>query len=281
MSPFERQMCGIFLVFLIFFAIVGLPIWYSRRRARFPLSEKLIRSPGESLSRKLETLTERITIWISALALIASSITFLSTKFSDLEYLICFVLLSLPCCIALAILTKKSRNYNLGLMGERAVGEELNQLMRDGCFVFHDYPGGDNWNIDHIVVSPAGVFAVETKTRRKRRVIKGRMDHEVIFDGKLLHFPHGTDSFGLEQARRNAASLARDLSNATGEPVLVKPVLTFPGWFVTLKGKGDVHVLNPRQIRSIVTARTSHPLSTAQIQRIVHQIDQKCRDVTL
>ena len=50
----------------------------------------------------------------------------------------------------------------LGLEGELATGEELNQLMLDGCRVFHDIPFRFG-NIDHVVVSQSGVFSVNTK----------------------------------------------------------------------------------------------------------------------
>ena len=81
--------------------------------------------------------------------------------------------------IPLRIVVKKYRDYSLGLMGERAVGEELNLLMAEGCRVFHDYPGGPNWNIDHVVVAPSGVYGIETKMRRKSRAPKGKKDQEV------------------------------------------------------------------------------------------------------
>jgi len=152
-------------------------------------------------------------------------------------------------------------------------------LLREGCHVFHDYPGGGKWNIDHIIVAPAGVYAVETKARRKRRTRKGRRGYEVFFDGKILKFPKGNDTDALEQARRNAKDFSRELSSATGDHVKVKAILTFPGWLVTLQGKGDVHGLNPNQIRSVVLARQESFLTPAQIQRIIHQLDQKCRDI--
>jgi hypothetical protein len=85
-----------------------------------------------------------------------------------------------------------------------AVGEELNQLLKEGCHVFHD----------------------------------------------------------------------------TGEPVKAKPILTFPGWFVKLTGKSDVHVLNPKQIRDVILCAPPQ-LFPEQIKRIVHQVEQKCRDVAL
>jgi hypothetical protein len=63
------------------------------------------------------------------------------------------------------------RRIRLGFEGERHVGEALNQLMLVGYRVFHDFLITDKprsiRNIDHIVIGSNGVFALETKTRRK------------------------------------------------------------------------------------------------------------------
>ena len=54
------------------------------------------------------------------------------------------------------------KSYALGLDGELATAEELNQLMLDGCRVFHDVPIRYG-NVDHVVVHRSGVYAVNTK----------------------------------------------------------------------------------------------------------------------
>lgn len=50
-----------------------------------------------------------------------------------------------------------------------AAAEEINQLMRQGFTTFHDVPAEPGFNIDHVIVGPTGVFAVETKGGRVRR----------------------------------------------------------------------------------------------------------------
>lgn len=51
-------------------------------------------------------------------------------------------------------------------------------------------------SLDHVIVAPSGVYAVETKTRRKRKAPPGKKDNEVIFDGNALAFPHCRDLHG-------------------------------------------------------------------------------------
>src|SRR5205085_9498249 len=117
--------------------------------------------------------------------------------------------------ISLIRLLKRHRNFDLGFSGERFVGEQLNRLISSGCRVFHDFYAKGIGNIDHIVVTRAGVFAIETKARTKNRkaLPRGR-DHEVIFDGHRLHFPNGPDTGMLKQAGRGAQWLADYLTSA-------------------------------------------------------------------
>jgi len=172
----------------------------------------------------------------------------------------------------------KFGNYNLGFHGERVVGEYLNRLMLEGCEVFHDLQAGAKWNIDHVIVSPRGVFAVETKTRRKPDADEG---HKVAFTGTDLQYPTWTDRHGLKQAADNSRWLADFLTKSTGERVKVAPVLTLPGWMINRTGKNTVSVLNPKEIRAMVLDTRLPLLDEAQRKRICFQLDQKCRNVDL
>lgn len=121
-------------------------------------------------------------------------------------------------------LRKQLRKLRLGYDGERYVGEELNGLMARGFRVFHDFqvdwkPGGTVCNIDHIAVGPEGVFAVETKTRRKRLVAAAKVErkspdreHVVIYDGSSLRYPDWESKEQLVQAIRAAPAFVRELT---------------------------------------------------------------------
>ena len=52
-------------------------------------------------------------------------------------------------CRLVRLLDRK-RNCQLGLSGERAVGEKLNLLMLAGCRVYHDAPNAPYGNIDRV-----------------------------------------------------------------------------------------------------------------------------------
>jgi len=170
------------------------------------------------------------------------------------------------------------RLYRLGYEGEIAVGQELNQLIRDGYYVYHDFPAG-KFNIDHIVVGSSGVFAVETKARSKPTSAHPAPDYKVKCDGKRLQFPNGSDVQSIEQAKRQAEWLSKWLRSAVGEAVRVRPVVALPGWFVERTASGGISVINPKNFRSIVKPKNGSNLSDQMISRIVHQLERKCRDV--
>jgi nuclease-like protein len=152
------------------------------------------------------------------------------------------------------------KSWRLGSDGERAVARVLEGLRDAGWFVFHDiFPReNDPWNIDHVLVGPGGIIAVETKTwnKPKRGNIKlvwdGRMfyQHDVK-SGQRLPDEHGEAA--TEQARRNAKTLAEILQNETGRRWTVDAALVFPGWFVVDEGKPggtspDLLVRNPKNL---------------------------------
>ncbi len=269
--------------------LLGVAQWRSwritRRKLRVPVAEKLLRGPGESLRRKLEELEDQISEKLATayvLPVIAASVVLLQPHRTLLGpatvgvaagSVLTFAFL----CHQLLRLLDQKRNYRLGLSGERAVGEELNQLMLTGCRVFHDVPNDPYGNIDHVLVAASGVYAVETKARRKKESA-GREAHKVAFDGRALRFAGGPpESKCLDQAKQQASRLSDWLSKAIGEAVAVHPVLALPGWYVDRQGRGEIIVVSGKAVDSLAKGR--NVLDPVKIERIAHQLDQRCRDV--
>lgn len=169
--------------------------------------------------------------------------------------------------------------WHLGLDAELAVGRELDQLMRDSALVFHDLPA-EKFNVDHVVIAPQGVFSVDTKGYTKRNRGGGADDAKVVYDGQTLVFPTWSSNKPPQQAKRQAVWLAKWLSSATDEAVQVVPVLALPGWYIECEGRGDVLVFSGRELRKrLFRARTAQPIPPEQVQRIVHQVEQRCPNV--
>lgn len=246
-----------------------------------PFTGYPIRPPGETLRLEIAVMEDKRSELISELLLFPLALGLLIANSPQMRNPVGIVVAFLIVAgitswrgPKLARLYSRIRDFNLGYLGERVVGEELNQLMLDGFRVFHDVPF-DGFNIDHVIVGKQGAFAVETKTRRKPRDDDGTKRYAVTYDGRTLKWPMGEDQFGLQQTRDNAQTLAAFLTSATGERVEVAGILVVPGWWVERTGRGPVNVLNEKEVRHSFS--NQRRLSDEQIQRIVHQLTERCR----
>lgn len=118
-----------------------------------------------------------------------------------------------------------------GLTAERVTGMQLNRLSSRGCLVMHDLPA-DGFNIDHVVIAPRAVYAVEAKSFRKPRNFTKGDYYRVAYDGQMLKFPDFGDKEALAQAARQAKWLKRLLRESLSWDVEVIPALALPGWHI-------------------------------------------------
>jgi hypothetical protein len=163
------------------------------------------------------------------------------------------ILFTLAAVIAIAIgawriirLRPRLRALRQGIEGEKAVGQFLERMRATGYQVFHDIvaPG---FNVDHVLIGPAGVFTVETKTWSK----PPRGEARIIFDGeRLLAANRSPDRDPIIQARAQAAWLRNLLAESTGRKFDVLPVVLFPGWFIEqfVDSRRQIWVLEPKAL---------------------------------
>jgi uncharacterized protein YneF (UPF0154 family) len=261
-----------------------------RARRKSPIGFDLLRPPGHSLGERIELLREDVSeklIWLmllptTTIALYFGQIALLGDGMTTSRTAPIFGVAAaagVAYCVRQLLRTATELDrLKAGYDAELAVGQELNQLMRQGAWVFHDLPG-EQFNIDHVVVASQGVFAVETKGYTKKAEGDGKKNATVVFDGSKLTFPTYSTTTPLDQAARQAKWLAEWLSSATGTRVGAIPVLALPGWFVRPDGEGPVIVLSGRMLHLLLDRRPSQSLSEQTIQQIVHQLGQRCRDV--
>lgn len=282
------------IIFLgpILLLIIYFYFWkkFSATGRRNPLTSQLLRSPGESLREKIDDLTIDIDSYLLLFfcsplflySLIISQLYFTNTKLNtstNVFYVIAIIAVMGLGFVKLGGLLRLRRAYRLGFEGEMAVGQELNQLMFDGYKVYHDFLVTEKgFNIDHVAIGPAGVFAVETKTKTKKEVTGTTVDANVIFDGRELKFPGWSTMAPLDQAKRQAAWLSEWLSKAVGENVPVRPVLAFPGWYIKLEQSSDVFVFNGKNPQNMLKGQKV-VLSAVLIKTISNRIEERCRNV--
>ncbi len=275
---------------------LGVASWlHSQRReasGRAPQQEKLLRPPGHSVEVKLDEILDQMLTRI-ILALGAGAMAGLSgqgladvlSQFGPSWLLLLpgtvVVLLAGACAWLTADLLRRLRdaqNWRLGLRGEQAVAEKLAEVAECGYRAYHDIQGDGTWNIDHVVVGVQGVFAIETKTRRKPRENRsGQVRYRATLDGQIVRFPNGSDTKAVPQVLANARWLADYLRKKTGEPVFVEPLIAIPGWWVDTSGQeSPVKAMNPTYLAGYLRGRPA-TLDRAQVTRIKTAIEEKCR----
>lgn len=276
----------------LYFFVYAIKYWRKRQGStdrRSPLTRDLLRSPGQTLLEELEDARLDLMGYLSvgsASPLLVYGM-YLANRLhgpvTSLPLNVAFVFLGVFMwgyfLFKINRLVKARNKLQLGYEAELATGQELNMLVHDGYWVFHDFPA-ENFNLDHVVVGPSGVYAVETKGRPKRAGSGDNKGWEVAYDGRSLRFPEWTETAPLQQAANQAKWLKEWLSSAVGEPLQAEPVLMLPGWFVRRTASEGIAVLNPKNAGAYFNRTGKQSLSEKQIKQVVHQLDQRCRNVT-
>ena len=279
----------IFVVLLPLMLVVGLILlirkyWTAQGKSK-PFTRGMLRPPGKSLLLKIEKLTtDRLIYWLIVplfpLILYAGHVSqsyFQGVAESAprivLEVSVALIFLT-GLIISLIKIEKKLNKFRLAYEGELAVAQEIDQLLKLGYEVFHDFVVEGRFNIDHIIVGPSGVYAVETKTRSKIDKYKGKDKSRLIFNGSELSFPGWHEKKPIEQAVLQAKWLGQWLAESAAENAEVKPVVAVPGWYVETTEKSPVIVVSPVLIKQVMAK--DKVLTPEQIQRICHQLRQQC-----
>lgn len=301
-------MFGVGLVVAIF-AILA---WRKRRYRdasgeRPPQRAKLLRPAGYSLHCRIDQLNEKLsyTLMQAVLAgavvglvcgglypviegLILREVTFGQLRAHPQSYLFLslagLLLAGLAWMIANVArsleLLSKLRNYQFGLRGEQAVAEALSAhaVAAAGFTIFHDIPGDGPWNIDHILVGPAGILVLETKARSRRKPTGDQPDHEVCFDGQCLQFPWCEDRAAVKQVQRNMDWVRQFVAGFGPNNITIQAIIVVPGWFVRSQGNFSVKAMNATYLVKHLS-KCKRQYSSEELQAIIRRLEERCRDL--
>ena len=168
-----------------------------KKNKKSPIKEKTLRHPGQSLDEQLDTLiNEKGMIYlVSAILSIMLAVLewwryYQNTPPAPKTMTFLCTMIVLFCVYRLSKIIKSAKSLKLGREGERAVGQFLESLRADGCVIFHDIIA-ENFNLDHVIVSKKGIYAIETKTYSKPE--KG--EAKIIYDGEKISI-QGAGTYG-------------------------------------------------------------------------------------
>jgi hypothetical protein len=149
----------------------------------------------------------------------------------------------------------------------------LDPLLKEKYRVFHDVVG-DQFSIDHLVVGPKGVFAIQTHARSVSASKQSPDDRIVTYNGRELFFPKGRDHGIVENARMNAEKLSQWLTGQTEEPVAVRAIISLPGWTVRRTSSEGMPIINPKQFASLFEHIQPWQLPASIIESIERRLEQ-------
>jgi hypothetical protein len=151
---------------------------------------------------------------------------------------------------------------------QRRTRRQLTKLGRAGYLAMHARPIPESQDqIDHLVVGPAGVFAIDSEDWDKRLAVRTK-------SGKQLWHGPFSKKDRLQHAQWEAQRAADLLSGAIGKPVTVRPAMAVYGpripWDVaTIR---EVDVFSGPRLRKYLRRRARQgevrPLTDEEIERI-------------
>lgn len=175
---------------------------------------------------------------------------------------------------------QRIRRLKLGLACELAVGQELERLIRPDAhpyYVFHDVPT-DNFTIDHVVVTPHGVFVVETRARTVPISNAGRGQNTVAVERERLRFPYWQERRPLHKTRQGVDWLSQWLEQRCGVSVPVRGVLVLPGWHIDIDDAApDILVVSGDMLASQLTALTTGQISDPIHDKIINILLERAK----
>jgi hypothetical protein len=219
---------------------------------RAAIADPASRAPGQHVRAVTRRLRLRTLLILGAIAVAtavcARALGLRDVRFLAAELVLAFALLGIAHYTIPMVHRRES-----GAGGEEHVGEVLS-LLGDGWSVIHDALIGYG-NIDHIVIGSAGVFTIETKSRR---------------GNVRVHDIHGAT---LRQARAHRRRL-EEIAGCNVEPLLV-----FSHAWVDrpLAKRGGVRVLPARMLVAHLRGRAVR-LEPHEVESTRERIAQALRE---
>ncbi len=248
------------------------------RIVRFEL--RVLKTSGRYLEKQAQKdLILTIFCFAIVLVLFFVSAPILPTQIPLGDYQITFAFVLVPSIIGFWHFQKRYRMIKLGIEGEQRVTHVLTSELSDACCLINDITyindRGNKQNVDHVVLAPNGIFAIETKN------YKGK----VSCKGSFWQIPFSYSHTPSSQAKANASWVNKAIRNSRipGKlKIWVEPIVVFPNPDVELEAVDpEIPVLTlDKIVNSIKSYDNGHAFSSEQLKLIGEGIlKHSCQNV--
>ena len=257
-------------------------------RVRSPFDAHLLREPGQALRDRLDRAFARLFLngALGPIAVLTPMVygmgrMLFASHQNWLEWMV-YGLLTTALALLFSILLMRDyqriRRLKLGLACELAVGQELERLIRPEVhpyFVFHDVPT-DTFTIDHVALTPYGVFVIETRARTHPLGIDGKPQHTVTAESERLRFPGWSERQPLRKTRQAVRWVRHWLARECSVDVPVRGVLVLPGWRIDHEqSPADLLVVSGEGLAKLLADARLGELDDATHDRIARALERR------
>lgn len=170
--------------------------------------------------------------------------------------------------VALSDERQHTKSWDRGAIGEERLGARLNALAADGLAVLHDRRiPGSKANIDHIAITPAGIWVIDAKRYKGRPELK--------IEGGILRprveklLVGRRDCTKLVEGVLKQVDVVRDLVGdvpVTGALCFIEADWPLIGGAFSTRG---VHVLWPKRLAKVLIEQTTGEVDVARTRESV------------
>lgn len=161
--------------------------------------------------------------------------------------------------------------------GDRRVAQILERMRSKGFVALQELPAS-GFMIDHVIVGPSGVYAIETKSWNAfgSGTIDCQNDTELLLSGRVR------DGRALQQARDAAGAIQLQLKDQLREHRPVKGLLVFAGdWTIECQADHlDVDVVAAEELENYLDERQPQ-LTGREIADICSHLERVAREINL
>ena len=242
----------------------------------WPAEKPTLREAGQGLDDQSKRIFVEFAGWFWAFCLAIALATGLMIAPYVQEYRLwlagaCLVFAVFVLAVPMIAADRRMGRVIAGRHGERIVGQALKTLERKGARVVHDVCGPIG-NVDHVLIHPSGIYAIETKhwSRPVGRWVK------MTFDGQTLRMNDRPVEYDpVPQALRQAAWLREHLTRELGLTLRhpVRAAVIFPGWQVdSTTTSATLQVSSLKGFLSTLDACPDRQLSEKQVAFFYSQL---------
>ena len=255
------------------------------QKTKSPLKAPPLRNPGQSLDSEIRDVILDEVLGKGLYILFAFNFmvmewyrSYADAPPSPIAFTILFIIV---CIYATPKMIKgvfKLKRLKLGRDGEKAVGQYLDLLRSEGFEILHDVVGG-NFNIDHIIISEHGIYTIETKTYSKPNKGEAKITFK---NGHLFKNNIDIGDDIIIQIKAQAHWLKDQIKDMLGRGYDIKPIATFPGWFVEVDNRSlnSLWIVNPKVIGQFIKSQPE-TLTKEEKKAITYNLSRFVRNTPL